>query len=148
VKSPEGKSQGGVMEAKKQALGGPLRQSGRRPSLSTAVRAGDFIFLTGVGPLVGEAPMTTGSIDDQTRVVCETIKATLAEAGCTLDDVVKAMLWLRQREDFAGFNKVFGEYLPFEPPARSADLNELLVDVRVEVEVVAYRPLPKDAATA
>ena len=135
------------MEAKKQALGGPLRQSGRRPSLSTAVRAGDFIFLTGVGPLVGEAPMTTGSIDDQTRVVCETIKATLAEAGCTLDDV-KAMLWLRQREDFAGFNKVFGEYLPFEPPARSADLNELLVDVRVEVEVVAYRPLPKDAATA
>jgi len=136
------------MEAKKQALGGPLRQSGRRPSLSTAVRAGDFIFLTGVGPLVGEAPMTTGSIDDQTRVVCETIKATLAEAGCTLDDVVKAMLWLRQREDFAGFNKVFGEYLPFEPPARSADLNELLVDVRVEVEVVAYRPLPKDAATA
>jgi len=94
--------------------------------------------------------MTTGSIDDQTRVVCETIKATLAEAGCTLDDVVKAMLWLRQREDFAGFNKVLGEYLPFEPPARSADLNELLVDVRVEVEVevVASRPLPKDAATA
>ena len=68
--------------------------------------------------------------------------------GCTLDDVVKAMVWLRQCEDFAGFNKVFGEVLPFEPPARSADLNELLVDVRVEVEVVASRPLPKDAATA
>ena len=135
------------MEAKKQALGGPLRQSGRRPSLSTVVRAGDFICLAGVGPRVGDAPMTTGSIEDQTRVVCETIKATLAEAGCTLDDV-KAMPWLRQREDFAGFNKVFGEFFPFEPPARSADLNELLVDVRVEVEVVAYRPLPKDAATA
>ena len=89
--------------------------------------------------------MTTGSIEDQTRVVCETIKATLAEAGCTLDDV-KAMLRLRQREDFAGFKTVFGEFLPFEPPPRSPDLNELLVDVRVEV--VAYRPLPKDAATA
>ena len=75
------------------------------------------------------------------RVVCETIKATLAEADCTLDDVVKAMVWLRERNDFPGFNAVFGEYFPVEPPARSAVLNELLVNVRVEVEVIAYKPL-------
>jgi enamine deaminase RidA (YjgF/YER057c/UK114 family) len=129
------------MEAKKQVFGGPLISRGPTLSLSKAVRAGDFIFLTGVVPRVGDEPMTTGSIEDQTRVVCETIKATLAEVGCGLDDVVKAMVWLRERGDFAGFNKVFGEFFPVEPPARSAVLNELLVDVRVEVEVVAYRPL-------
>ena len=130
------------MAAKKQVFGGPYTSRGRVLSVSKAVRAGDFIFLTGVVPRVGDDPMTTGSIEKQTRVVCETIKATLAGVGCTLDDVVKAMVWLRERADFAGFNKVFGEFFPVEPPARSAVLSELLVDVRVEVEVVAYRPLP------
>jgi len=135
------------MEAKKQVFWRPLRR-GRALSLSKAVRAGDFVFLTGVGACVGGEPMTTGSIENQKRVVCETIKATLAETGCGLDDVIKAMVWLRRREDFAGFNQVFGEFFPTEPPARSAVLNELLVDVRVEVEVVAYRPLRTDAAIA
>ena len=133
------------MEAKKQVFGGSYVSRGRALSLSQAVRAGDFVFLTGVVPRIGGEPMTTGSIEDQTRVVCETIKATLAETGCSLDDVVKAMVWLRQREDFAGFNQVFGEFFPREPPARSAVLNQLLVDGRVEVEVVAYRPLQKNA---
>ena len=51
------------------------------------------------------------------------------------------MVWLRDRADFPGFNAVYGEYFPEEPPARSAVVNDLLVDVRVEVEVVAYRPV-------
>jgi enamine deaminase RidA (YjgF/YER057c/UK114 family) len=51
------------------------------------------------------------------------------------------MVWLRERADFPGFDAVFAEYFPAEPPARSAVLNQLLVDVRVEIEVVAYRPL-------
>jgi 2-iminobutanoate/2-iminopropanoate deaminase len=127
--------------ASKQVIGGLYISRGRTLSLSKAVRAGDFVFLTGVVPRSGDEPMTTGSIEDQTRVVCETIKATLAEAGCTLDDVVKAMVWLRERSDFPGFNAVFGEYFSIDPPARSAVLNELLVNVRVEVEVMAYKPL-------
>lgn len=128
------------MTAKKQVIGGPYISRGRALSLSKVVRAGDFVFLTGVIPRIGDQPMTTGSIEDQTRVVCETINATLAEAGCTTDDVIKAMVWLREREDFPGFNAVFGEYFPVDPPARSAVLNQLLVDVKVEIEVIAYRP--------
>lgn len=129
------------MTGKKQVIGGTYMSRGRKLSLSKAVRAGDFVFLTGAVPRIGDAPMTTGSIEDQTRVVCETIKTTLLEAGCSLEDVVKAMVWLREREDFPGFNTVFGEYFAVEPPARSAVLNQLLVDVRLEVEVIAYRPL-------
>jgi 2-iminobutanoate/2-iminopropanoate deaminase len=129
------------MMSKKQVIGGEYLSRGRKLSLSRAVRAGDFVFLTGVVPRVGDQPMTTGSIEDQTRVVCETIKETLAMARCTTEDVVKAMVWLRERADFPGFNAVFGEYFPVDPPARSAVLNELLVDVRVEVEVIAYKPL-------
>jgi reactive intermediate/imine deaminase len=129
------------MAKRKQVIGGDYISRGRKLSLSKAVRAGDFVYLTGQVPRQGDQPMTTGTIEEQTRVTIEAIKATLAEAGCELSDVVKAMVWLRERADFPGFNAVFAEYFPTEPPARSAVLNQLLVDVRLEIEVVAYRPL-------
>mgnify|MGYP001152861225 CR=1 FL=1 len=125
----------------KQVIGGPLVIGGRKLSLSRAIRAGDFVFLTGQVPFKDGQVMTTGTIEDQTRAVLDDIRATLAEAGCSLSDVVKAMVWLRERADFPGFNAVYGEYFPVEPPTRSAVVSDLLVDVRVEVEVVAYKPV-------
>lgn len=125
----------------KQIIGEPLVIGGRRLSLSRAIRAGDFVFLTGQIPFKDGAPMTTGSIEDQTRAVLEEIKQTLGQAGCALSDVVKAMVWLTDRADFPGFNTVYGEYFPLAPPTRSAVVNDLLVDVRVEVEVMAYKPV-------
>ena len=129
------------MRKRKTVIGDPIEIGGRILSLSKAIRAGDFVFLTGQVPMKDGAPMTTGSVEDQTRAVLDDITATLAEADCTRDDVVKAMVWLRDRADFPGFNAVYGDYFPSEPPARSAVVSDLLVDCRVEVEVVAYRPL-------
>ena len=91
----------------KQVIGGPLEIGGRRLSLSRGIRAGDFVFLTGQVPFKDGQVMTTGTIEEQTRVVIEDIRATLAEAGCGLADVVKAMVWLRDRSDFPGFNAVY-----------------------------------------
>ena len=122
-------------------IGGPLVIGGRKLSLSRAIRAGDFVFLTGQVPFKDGQLMTTGSIEEQTRAVLDDITATLGEAGCVLSDVVKAMVWLRDRADFPGFNTVYGEYFPEEPPTRSAVVSDLLVDVRVEVEVIAYKPV-------
>jgi reactive intermediate/imine deaminase len=124
----------------KEIIGGPLVIGGRTLSLSRAVRAGDFVFLTGQVPFKDGVPMTDGSIEEQTRAVLDDIAKTLTEAGCALEDVVKAMVWLRDRADFPGFNAVYGEYFPENPPTRSAVVSDLLVDVRVEVEVVAYKP--------
>jgi len=124
----------------KQIIGDPLVINGRRLSLSRAVRAGDFVFLTGQVPMQNGAVMTHGSIEDQTRAVLDDITATLAMAGCDRNDVVKSMVWLTSREDFPGFNAVYAEYFPEQPPARSAIVNELLVDVKVEIEVIAYKP--------
>ena len=129
-----------MSEKKKQIIGDPIVIGGRKLSLSRAVRAGDFVFLTGQIPFRDGEPMTSGTIEDQTRVVLDLITETLDQAGCTRDDVVKAMVWLRDRADFPGFNEVYSEYFPTDPPSRSAVLNELLVDVRVEVEVVAFKP--------
>ena len=129
------------MAKKKQIIGGPLEINGRVLSLSRAIRAGDFVFLTGQIPMRNGAPMTDGSIQEQTRAVLDDITETLATADCTREDVVKAMVWLRNSADFTGFNQIYGEYFPVEPPTRSAVVSDLLVDARVEVEVVAYRPL-------
>ena len=65
----------------KQVIGEPLEINGRRLSLSRAIRAGDFVFLTGQSPMQNGAVMTNGDISDQTRVVLDELKATLAMAG-------------------------------------------------------------------
>ena len=124
----------------KKIIGDPLIINGRKLSLSKAVRAGDFVYLTGQVPMKNGVVMTEGSIEDQTKVVLDEIKKTLVEAGCDLQDVVKAMVWLKDKDDFPGFNSIYGEYFSHEPPARSAIVSDFLVDVLVEVEVVAYKP--------
>ena len=124
----------------KKVIGNPIVIGGRTLSLSKAIRAGNFIFLTGQVPFKDGEVMTTGTIEEQTEVVIEEIKKTLSEADCELDDVVKAMVWLTKKEYFPGFNSVFNKYFQKDPPARSAVISDLLVDVKVEIEVVAYKP--------
>ena len=124
----------------KKIIGDPLIINGRKLSLSKAVRAGNFVYLTGQVPMKNGVVITEGTIEEQTRIVLDEIKNTLIEAGCELQDVVKAMVWLKNREDFPGFNSIYGEYFHHDPPARSAIVSDLLVDVLVEVEVVAYKP--------
>ena len=86
------------------------------------------------------AIMTHGDIEDQTRAALDDITDTLKLAGCDRGDVVKSMVWLTSRDDFPGFNAVYAEYFPESPPARSAIVNDLLVDAKVEIEVIAYKP--------
>ncbi len=124
----------------KEVIGAPLVIDGRVMSLSRAVRAGDFVFITGQVPMRDGKPMTAGGIEDQTRACLDSLREILDEAGCELGDVVKSMVWLKRREDFAGFNAVYSEYFPSEPPTRSALVSEFLIDILVEIECVAYRP--------
>ena len=125
----------------KQVIGGPLEIDGRVLSLSKAIRAGDFVFITGQVPMRDGKPMTDGTIEEQTRACLDGLSEILAEAGCELGDVVKSMVWLKKREDFPGFNSVYAEYFPSEPPTRSALVSDFLIDILVEIECVAYRPL-------
>ncbi|MCH8106155.1 MAG: RidA family protein [Proteobacteria bacterium] len=126
--------------ATKQVIGPPLVINGRQLSLSRAIRAGDFVFLTGQVPMKDGAPMTGGSIEDQTRACIEDIRDILQQAGCELSDVVKSMVWLKNREDFPGFNQVYAEYFPEQPPTRSALVSDFLIDILVEIECIAYKP--------
>ena len=127
-------------DTKKTIIGKPLIINGRQLSLSRAVRAGDFVFLTGQVPMQDGQVMTNGSIEEQTRACLDSIHETLIEAGCSLQDIVKSMVWLKSREDFPGFDSVYAEYFPEGPPARSALVSDFLVDILVEIECVAYHP--------
>ena len=126
--------------ANKQIIGDPIVLGGVTIPLSKGVRAGDYVFLSGQVPFKDGAPMTTGTIEEQTHVVMGMIKGILADAGCDLTDVVKATVWLPNKADFMGFNGVYAEYFPDGPPARSTVVSGLMVDVKLEVEVLAYSP--------
>ena len=106
-----------------------------------AVRAGDFVFISGQLPMGADGMIVQGSIEVQTRQVLENIKAALEETGCGLEDVVKNTIWLEQPRDFAGFNKVYAEYFGDNPPARATVGSALMLDARLEIESLAYKPL-------
>ena len=125
----------------KQVVGEPLVINGRRLSLSRATRAGDTVYQTGQMPRQDGKVMTSGTIKERICAVLDEITKTLALAGCSRDDMVKSMVWLKDPSDFPGSNSVCGEYFPNAPPARSALVSRLLVDIRVEVEVIASKPV-------
>jgi len=126
------------MPTGKKIIGDPLVINGRTLSLSRAVRAGDLIYLTGQIPMKDGLPMTDGSIEEQTHSCMEHIRATLKLAGRDLPDIVKTTVWLKDRSDFPGFDKTYGEYFPEDPPARTGLVSNFLVDIKVEIECVAY----------
>lgn len=126
------------MSGGKEVIGEPLVINGRTLSLSRAVRAGDMVYLTGQIPIRGGKPMTDGSIEEQTRSCMENIQQTLQLAGLGLSDIVKTTVWLKDRSDFPGFDATYGDYFASEPPARTGLVSEFLVDIKVEIECVAY----------
>ncbi len=126
------------MSKGKQVIGDPIVINGRELSLSRAVRAGDMIYLTGQIPMRDGKPMTEGSIEEQTRNCLEQIRDTLQLVGCDMSNIVKTTVWLKDRADFPGFDATYGEFFESEPPARSGLLNDFLVDIKVEIECIAY----------
>ncbi|MGE4252838.1 MAG: RidA family protein [Parvibaculaceae bacterium] len=111
--------------------------------MAPAVRAGDFIFISGQAALEPDGSVVAGGIAAQTRKTIERLIEVLRVADCTLADVVKATVWIADARDFAAFNSVFREYFGDHPPARSTLVSQLVVDAKVEIELVAYRPLPR-----
>jgi 2-iminobutanoate/2-iminopropanoate deaminase len=109
--------------------------------LSPAVRAGDFVFVSGQVPVGADGQIVTGGVAAETDQVLKNIAAVLEMAGCALADVVKTTVWLRDRDDFAAFNEAYGKHFPNDPPARSTAESRLMIDIAVEIEAVAFKPL-------
>jgi len=108
--------------------------------LSRAVRAGDFLLLSGQIPVDKTGQVIRGDIAAQTHAVMERIGETLALGGAGFGDVVRATVWLSNLADFAAFNEVYRSYFAQGFPTRSTVEAKLALDVGVEIEVQAWTP--------
>ena len=114
---------------------------GQSLPFSPAVRAGDFVYVSGQTAMNDQGEIVSGGIEVQTNKVFVIIKNILEIAGCGMEDVIKVNVWLDDTRDFAGFNRIFTKHFPKNPPARSTVQSKLVVDAKIEADVVAYKPL-------
>ena len=91
--------------------------------LSPAVRAGDFVYVSGQVPVGADG------------------KSVLSLAGCTMEEVSQTHVYVQDARDFGGVNAVYAGYFPKDPPARTTAEARLMIDIKVEIEAIAYKPL-------
>ena len=105
------------------------------------VQAGNMVFVSGQLPIVPETgELHTGSMGEQTCQCMQNIAAILAEAGCTLKDVVKTTIFLKDLGDFAEVNAAYATFFPENPPARACvQVAKRPKDGRVEIEAIAVK---------
>ena len=110
-------------------------------SYSQAIESGALLFCSGqigIDPATGF--LVEGGIEPETRRVLDNLKAVLAVANLTLDDVVKSTIFLADLADFDVVNRIYGEYFRAPFPARSTvEVAELPRRARVEIEAIAMR---------
>lgn len=106
---------------------------------SQAIKTGNFVFLSGQIPINPETKeLLKGDIQEQTHQVFKNIKAVLTEANLTLDNIVKATVFLKDMANFKAVNEVYAQYFNQPYPARSAvAVKDLPLSVDVEIEVIA-----------
>lgn len=110
-----------------------------RVPLSQAIKAGDWVFTSGqLGLDVATGKLAPGGIAAETRQVCENLKAILQAAGSSLDKVVKVTIYMVDLAELMEMNRVFSEYFPVDPPARTTFQCVALVGgARIEIEATA-----------
>ncbi len=106
---------------------------------SQAIKANGLVFLSGQIPLdPATQQLITGDVAAQTERVLQNITGILEAAGTSLARVVKTTVFLKDMNDFAAMNEVYGRHFSLEPPARSTvEVARLPKDVLVEIEVIA-----------
>ncbi len=105
---------------------------------SQAVKSNGFIFTSGqiaINPATSNVDAKT--IEEQTKQVCENLKAVLTEAGSSFDKVVKTVCFLADINDFAAFNEVYGTYFTSKPARSCVAVKDLPKGVLCEVELIA-----------
>ncbi|WP_077620151.1 RidA family protein [Bacillus sinesaloumensis] len=105
---------------------------------SQGIVVNNMFFSSGQIPLTPAGELVSGGIKEQTQQVFKNLQAVLTEAGASLDTVVKATVFIKNMDDFADLNEVYGEYFVGHKPARSTvEVARLPKDVLVEIEVIA-----------
>lgn len=117
----------------------PVLANGSIVPLSPAVRAGQFLFISGQLGLDDHGTLIAPDVAAQLRQCVLRLRSILALAGADLGAIVKTNVWLTDKADFPAFNAAYREYFPSHPPARSTVVSELLIPgAKVEIDAVAF----------
>lgn len=108
-----------------------------------AVRAGDYIFVSGQVSKDASGNMLVGSIEVETAGTIEAIQRLIAEEGATLDDVVRVTTYLEDPRDFGRYNAVFKKYFEGAVLARTTVEARAVITTRIEMEAIVYKPLAR-----
>jgi len=113
-----------------------------RGPYSHAVRAGDFIFVSGMGPIDPETnEFSFGDIQHETRLVLNNLRRILEGCGASMADVVQCRVFLDDRNDFQAMNQVYAEFFGAAKPARTTVQVVLPAEkMKVEIDCVAWKP--------
>jgi enamine deaminase RidA (YjgF/YER057c/UK114 family) len=114
----------------------------RNPALPfhPAVRAGDFIYISGQVAKDQNGNMCSGNIEEETRWTIECLRRILQLDGADLNDVVKVTVYLADGRNFGRYNKVFAEYFPDGRIARTTVEARAAIECKIEMDAVAYKP--------
>jgi 2-iminobutanoate/2-iminopropanoate deaminase len=105
-----------------------------------AVRAGDYIFVSGQVAKDEQGNMCVGNIEEETRWTLESIRRILALEGADLSDVVKITVYLEDARDFGRYNGVFKEYFAEGRIARTTVEARAVISCKIEMDAIAYKP--------
>ena len=108
-----------------------------------AVRAGDYIFVSGQVAKDENGAMCVGNIEEETRSTIEAVRRVLREAGADLSDVVRMTVFLDDARDFGRYNRVFAEYFPDGGLARTTVEARAVISCKIEIDAIAYKPLTR-----
>lgn len=108
---------------------------------SQAVQAGNMVFVSGQLPFMPETgALLEGTVGEMTAQSLKNIQAILEAAGCTMADVVKTTIFLKDLNDFAEVNAAYAPFFPENAPARACvQVAKLPRDARVEIEAIAVK---------
>lgn len=108
---------------------------------SQAIKADNMVFVSGqiaMDPQTSE--LRSGSIEDETRMVLANLKGIVEAAGCSISDIVKCTVFLKDLGDYAGMNQVYGDFFTPPYPARVAlQVARLPKNARIEIEAIAVK---------
>ncbi|MEW8985809.1 MAG: RidA family protein [Bacillus sp. (in: firmicutes)] len=105
---------------------------------SQGIIVNNMFYSSGQIPLTADGVLVEGDVQVQTHQVFKNLQAVLEEAGSSLEKVVKTTVFIKDMNDFAAMNEVYGEYFSVHKPARSCvEVARLPKDVLVEIEVIA-----------
>lgn len=117
---------------------GGVGTGGQHLPFSSAVEAGGWLYVSGQTPMT-DGEVVEGGVVEQSRLAIDNCIKIMTDAGYGLEDVVHVKVILTDARYFQSFNKVFKEYFGDHPPARICAVADLVVDVKVEVDVTCYK---------